>query len=642
MPSSRKPNRTFDALPDTVDFRDQLYIPALIRVKPQSDLAQYRSYRIPVLDQGKDGACTGFGLATVANYLIRARGGDPEADEVSAWMLYAMAKRYDEWPGEDYEGSSARGAIKGWHKHGLCAYRLWKDDSGGASFTEEMAADAIKRPLGSYFRVNHKDLVAMHAAIAEVGILYATAQVHEGWHAASKAGPVIPFEAGSIGGHAFALVGYNSEGFWIQNSWGEAWGDGGIALLTYADWLSNGTDAWVAALGAPVELAEPLASASMRSGAPRSYESRIYASLRPHIVTAKNNGLLDDKGTYGLTEEGLRSILLEQLPQKVSGWKRKRLLLYAHGGLVSQDSAVQTVANNRDGLLKAEVYPVSFIWRSDLWSTITDILKDAVSRRRDEGVLETAKDFMLDRLDDTIEPLARYLGGKALWDEMKENAAAATTQAKGAARLVAGHVKALADAKQIDEVHLAGHSAGSIFHASLAAYLAKIGVPIRSVVLLAPACTMDLFNATYRKLAESGAISSFDLYTLDDKTEQDDDCAGIYHKSLLYLVSNAFEKKAGIFGAGTPLLGLQRDAGALPAAFWRPASREWHLAPGAASKAKHHGDFDDDPTTLASALSRILGRQAGDESLAAAGFVPMPALSEQRQVRRRLDVALGR
>lgn len=29
-----------------------------------------------------------------------------------------MARRYGEWPGENYEGSSARGAMKGWHQHG--------------------------------------------------------------------------------------------------------------------------------------------------------------------------------------------------------------------------------------------------------------------------------------------------------------------------------------------------------------------------------------------------------------------------------------------------------------------------------------------------------------------------------------------
>lgn len=35
-------------------------------------------------------------------------------------MLYELARRYDEWPGEGYEGSSARGAMKGWVRHGVC------------------------------------------------------------------------------------------------------------------------------------------------------------------------------------------------------------------------------------------------------------------------------------------------------------------------------------------------------------------------------------------------------------------------------------------------------------------------------------------------------------------------------------------
>jgi len=189
-------DRVLNALPDTLDFRDQLYIPTLVRVPRVSDIDGFRAKAIPVLDQGREGACTGFGLATVANYLLRVRGEEPDADEVSAWMLYTMAKRYDEWPGENYDGSSARGAMKGWHKHGLCALTLWKDGKAETTLSDQRAADAIKRPLGAYFRVNHKDLVAMHAAISEVGILYATSQVHEGWQNVGTDG-IIAWEPGA-------------------------------------------------------------------------------------------------------------------------------------------------------------------------------------------------------------------------------------------------------------------------------------------------------------------------------------------------------------------------------------------------------------------------------------------------------------
>ena len=40
-------------------------------------------------------------------------------------MLYEMAKKHDEWPGEDYEGSSCRGAIRGWKNMGVCSDGDW-------------------------------------------------------------------------------------------------------------------------------------------------------------------------------------------------------------------------------------------------------------------------------------------------------------------------------------------------------------------------------------------------------------------------------------------------------------------------------------------------------------------------------------
>jgi pimeloyl-ACP methyl ester carboxylesterase len=625
--------RTLDAMPDTVDFRDAMYNPALIEVAPASDLEAYRRAGIPILDQGSEGACTGFGLATVANFLLRGRGKRKEADAVSAWMLYAMAKRYDEWPGENYSGSSARGAMKAWHKHGICAERLWKD-SHPREFDTERAADAITRPLGAYFRVNHKDLVALHAAISEVGMLYATARVHKGWQRVKSGDQVIEYSPDLIGGHAFAIVGYDREGLWIQNSWGSDWGSGGLARIGYGDWLENGTDVWVASLGVPIDLGSRSAPATMRSAAPRSLEGYVYSALRPHIITSRNDGQLDPKGVYGLTPEGLRSIIEEQMQRRMEGWSRKRLMIHAHGGLVPQGTAVQYVANNREAALAAETYPLSFIWRSDAWSTIRHILQDAFSRRRDEGLLDKAKDFMLDRVDDTLEPLARHLGGKALWDEMKENASRATTTRAGAARLTADLLAAQHLQGKIDEIHLVGHSAGAIFHARLAEYLAGKGVPIASLTLWAPACTIDLFEEVYRPLIDSGAIGRFHLFTLDDATERDDHCANIYHKSLLYLVSHALEKRPRIplIQEGTPLLGLQRDVGKkFPKTFWDGKKRRWFVAPAAAeSNARHHGDFDNDAETLEATLKLI----AKGTDLGAGEVSPRPSSASSLTRRR--------
>ena len=106
---------------------------------------------------------------------------------------------------------------------------------------------------------------------------------------------------------------------------------------------------------------------------------------------------------------------------------------------------------------------MAFIWNSDLWSTVRNILREALNRRRPESLLlDRAKDFMLDRLDDTLEPLAAALGGKALWNEMKENAAAATISKTGACRLALQHIASMAGNLKNIEMHLVGYSAGSV------------------------------------------------------------------------------------------------------------------------------------------------------------------------------------
>ena len=100
-----------NAVEDAPDFRDFIYQPALLQLSPEWDPPKEQE-RI-VLDQGSEGACTGFGLAAVINLQL-SRQNSPR--RVSPRMLYEMAKKYDEWKGEDYSGSSCRGAIRGWYK----------------------------------------------------------------------------------------------------------------------------------------------------------------------------------------------------------------------------------------------------------------------------------------------------------------------------------------------------------------------------------------------------------------------------------------------------------------------------------------------------------------------------------------------
>src|SRR5262249_39313708 len=121
--------RTFDARPGRIDFRDLPYRPRLVslpdRYPTAADIKRYfPAYCTSkmVLDQKQEGSCTGFGLAAVVNYLrweleLKSRSKSTKTPtktaKVSARMLYQNARLYDEWQGEDYEGSSCRGAMKG-------------------------------------------------------------------------------------------------------------------------------------------------------------------------------------------------------------------------------------------------------------------------------------------------------------------------------------------------------------------------------------------------------------------------------------------------------------------------------------------------------------------------------------------------
>ena len=612
-------NEKLNVVPDTLDFRDKMYQASLQEVPVAIALQAYTKYKVPVLNQGKEGACTGYALATVANYLLRKRKQKPENDVASARMLYTMAKRYDEWEGSNYSGSSARGAMKGWHKHGCCNIDCWPNDSRNNRFNQERTSDALKRPLGAYYRVNHKDLVAMHSALTEVGILYATSAVHSGWDEVGKDGQ-IPLKEDANWGHAFAIVAYDEKGFWIQNSWGNDWGKGGFGQISYDDWLQNATDVWVARLGAPVMLDKARSIATAHADASRKSNAYSFSDLRPHIVSIGNNGELQEGGEYGTSREEVETIFKVDFPRVTKTWKKKRILLYAHGGLVAEKTAIQRLADYRETLLQSEIYPVSLIWHSDAWTTITNVLQDAVKRKRPEGAIDTAKDFMLDRLDDALEPLARAISGKLQWDEMKENALLATNSDTGGLRFVLELIKEMVD--KDFEIHLIGHSAGSIMLAPAVQELATARIAIESMTLWAPAITTALFKEYCLASVQKKHIKRFTVFNLTDTAERDDHCAHIYNKSLLYLVSNAFENKVRIpliRPEGTPLLGLEKcikKDSELTALFELP-NAELILAPNSElresnrrSNCTAHGAFDDDEATVVSTLGCMLNAPA--------------------------------
>jgi hypothetical protein len=620
---ARQPLR--NVVPDSVDFRDRPYRPT-VAVAPRSRLPAPPATHRPRLNQNGTSACTGFALATVVHVLTARRDSAP-AGRVSAFMLYGMARRYDDLRGEVPEGgSSLRGALKGWFKHGVCRQSLWpKLDEPAPHGKADWWDDGVRRPLGAYYRVDSRSVVDMQVALNETGVLLGSALAHDGWNdgytrkGGKRAAPngiwTIPYprEAGLDDGHAFALVGYDEFGFIVQNSWGERWGTQGLAILTYEDWIKHGYDCWVAQLGVVTRRHETQAT-----GRPRVSGARFGASgstlldlhaLSPYVVNTGHNGELSPAGEFHTTYQDLEELANHLLPAKRAEWKIPPgapvdVAICAHGGLVDERAAGESARQWVKLFTDARVFPIYLIWESDLLSLLGDHVQSELRRRGEipAGGLVTMLD---DAWSDRVEGIVRMVG-KSVWQAMKDKGRLITynTAGRGGGMQL---MELLAPQRDTIRLHLVGHSAGSIVHAYLADWLVTQGWNIASASFLAPAATVELFDSRIEPHLRSGRLARYAQFHLQDALERAEGGAMRlmlgYRRSLLYLVSNALEEQAHV-----PVLGMAKFFDPSVAARNLPHV-QYRVAPSSpATGATKHGNIDDDTRTQASVLAHIQGK----------------------------------
>lgn len=621
--AARPPLPRRSVVPDALDLRDRPYQPS-IAVAPAPTLKP--QIALPVLNQADSSACTGFALASVVHHLQRRR--EPKAKPVSPWMIYSMARRYDEFPGAAADtGSSLRGAMKGWYKHGVCRDELWQfiDMPPAAKrAADDWWLDAATRPLGAYYRVESRSITDMHVALNEVGILYASAVCHAGWNeglGAARTGggwwQIPPRQAApDDGGHAFVIVGYTGEGFIIQNSWGKTWGSGGLAVLSYEDWIANAMDCWVAQLGVVTEQHLEIADAvSLRvdRGRVRLATDLVLRDreISPFIIDMENNGRLSASGRFRTQPGDVAALVGPQLAAARRNWGLASdaavdIAIYAHGGLVGEDDAAATAAAWIPALYEAKIFPIFLMWETDLMSTLKNRLEDLITGqpRLTAGLGDQLKHFWNQRVE-------RLLAGpgSVVWGEMKQNADAISAAPNSGGRLL--YEAATASpvfSRSPVRLHLIGHSAGSIVHSHIVDRLCGLGWNFETLNLMAPAVTVDLFNrCVLPRLTRNdgqGRVKRLNQFHLSDRQEQaDPSCKPIlyYTRSLLYLVSESFEG-----GKRTPLLGMEKYWTQTVAALNLPNARAW-ASPGAESQSATHGGFDNDEATCRSVIGLIKG-----------------------------------
>ena len=612
--------KLLDVRKDRLDLRDRTYRPVL-KSLPESYpnvthidevIKCYRADKM-VLDQGENGACTGYALAAVINYLIwekkiKANYLDflenplvVNTQQVSPKMLYNLARIYDEWDGEDYEGSSCRGAMKGWHKHGVCSKVCWDDDMDEPKKGWEK--ESIEKPLGAYYRVEKESINDMQSALCEVGALYVSAVVHDGWwelleqdfkeiEDINRDIPHIPYDPFPKGNHAFVIVGYTRYGFIVQNSWGQKWGNCGFSVLTYKDWLDNGLDAWVAVMGVPIEMGVASTTFSNLSllsvnneqveGTKTIRKALSYPYANPlskptseeeaykHTLVLNSHGRAKHTMVYvAKPERSMEIICYEQLKIWFNKSKsHKKVTLYALGGLENEKEYMSKIRVLIPYFLNNGIYPIFLTWQYSYWESIEKSIDTFLKESMENKVLDISDETILqekEALNRAIENQSKKISTRAIWGEIKEKSFNANRRkidgfeekeaVSGALYILTNYLEQLKKEEGYEfEIHAIAHSAGSqLLATTWLRELAKRNLKLNSMHLLAPTVSVQDSNLhmKYAFRKEVFEKKHMHIYMLTTEMESADH-VGKYSKSILYLISRSLDEIHK-----TPLLGLQ-------------------------------------------------------------------------------------
>lgn len=259
--------------------------------------------------------------------------------------------------------------------------------------------------------------------------------------------------------------------------------------------------------------------------------------------------------------------------------------------------------------------------------TIAKIVVRVVSRvlkryvaKRDHGVIPSVVEEVLReaygaKVGEWVWSGMKTAGG----DMWKANAGPVDESSHAGTYLFEGLLRLQAKRPEL-KIDVIGHSAGSIPIAKMleAAGQRYPGFRVRNVILLAPAANADVFQKGF--IANQAHFDDFRMFTMQDELERSDHLVpGVYPRSLLYLVSGIFEGEAD-----SPVVGMRRHTTGEPPYDVSPfievshflAQKDQRLvlsktavdaAQGLRSLAAGHGEFDNDPTTLAS-LTAIIAR----------------------------------
>ena len=181
-------------------------------------------------DTGQYGSTVGFSVMYAIRAAFYSERKNPPS--ISAWGIYETAKRFDEYVGNSYDGTSILGALKDATKVGVFSETDWPYASG--SKPKESAKPLFK--IKGYARC--ETLPKILAALRENKVVVAAVRVTPEFDSPADRGlVVVKLPIREEGLKTIGIVGYNSKmaEFVFVNDWGDSWGDKGFGRIKDSD-----------------------------------------------------------------------------------------------------------------------------------------------------------------------------------------------------------------------------------------------------------------------------------------------------------------------------------------------------------------------------------------------------------------------
>lgn len=224
---------------DTKDPRDYLLSAILPTVREVPEEYMELKNKLSAVGFQKFGSCTSWSSVNGLKEFQEGTG-------LSEYFNYVNSKKISGI--YDQEGEYIKNALKAICDYGVCEQNLFPDilPSSGKwiDYVKKEPSKEAYENAKQYKGKSYWEVGSEPQSFKEALYLYQSPVVfamtwYESYNNTPKSG-ILPLPTGrNVGGHAIASVGYNKNGIWVKNSFGENWGNQGFFYIPFGDWQKH-------------------------------------------------------------------------------------------------------------------------------------------------------------------------------------------------------------------------------------------------------------------------------------------------------------------------------------------------------------------------------------------------------------------